>query len=138
MTVKIMRSEGLWLESGALGQPEPIDARPGMGLAAGLPDLRGGRSPAGLDAGERAWSVSRAAGRKRPGILCRERLTKKRRKESLTRASPGGRVVCQETEIIFQEAPEAHKNIESVIRRLEENRAAEVRLVMTPLPTFKG
>ncbi|MDR0355852.1 MAG: RtcB family protein [Deltaproteobacteria bacterium] len=83
-------------------------------------------------------SLSHGAGRKWPRSLCRERLSKKKDKFSLTRTELGGRVVCRDAENLFQEAPEAYKDVRQVVDCLTSREAAEVSAIFRPLLTFKG
>jgi release factor H-coupled RctB family protein len=85
-----------------------------------------------------AYSLSHGAGRKWARSMCRERLSKKKMKTDLTRTEMGSRVICYEAELLFQEAPEAYKNIQSVIEAMVANQAAQAAIVFKPLLTFKG
>jgi release factor H-coupled RctB family protein len=70
--------------------------------------------------------------------MCRERLTKKKGKIDLTRTDLNSRVVCQDKELLYQEAPQSYKNIQQVINSLLERSLIKVIAVLRPLLTYKG
>ena len=49
----------------------------------------------------------------------------------------GGRVVCEDRNLLYEEAPMAYKNIERVIRDLLEARLIRVIASLRPLLTYK-
>jgi release factor H-coupled RctB family protein len=84
------------------------------------------------------YSVSHGAGRKWARSMCRERLSKKKSRNDLSRTDLGSWVVCQDTELLYQEAPQAYKNIEDVINVLSEHSLIKVLAVLKPVLTYKG
>jgi release factor H-coupled RctB family protein len=84
------------------------------------------------------WSLAHGAGRKWERGLCRGRLEKKHDRESLRRTALKSRVVCHDLDLLFQEAPEAYKNITPVVAALVEHGLAEIVATLRPLLTFKG
>ena len=84
------------------------------------------------------WSLSHGAGRKWPRASCRGRLRERYSREELYRTALGSRVVCQEQPLLYEEAPDAYKNIAPVIRALEEHGLARVIATLRPLLTYKG
>jgi release factor H-coupled RctB family protein len=85
-----------------------------------------------------SWSLAHGAGRKWERGLCRGRLEKKYDREALRRTALKSRVVCHDLDLLFQEAPEAYKNIDAVVAALADHGLAEVVATLRPLLTFKG
>jgi release factor H-coupled RctB family protein len=85
-----------------------------------------------------AFSLSHGAGRKWARSLCKSRISGKYDCDTLRQNKFGGRVVCHDTELLFQEAPEAYKNIDHVISSLLEHRLCSVVATLRPLITYKG
>lgn len=56
---------------------------------------------------------------------------------SLTRTSLGGRVVCDDPALLYEEHPDAYKAIEPVIQALERFGAAERVAALRPRLTVK-
>ena len=94
-------------------------------------------SPA-ADTEKSAWSLAHGAGRKWERALCRARLGKKYNREALRRTALKSRVVCSDLDLLFQEAPEAYKNIAEVVAALVEHGLAGIAATLRPLLTFKG
>ena len=72
------------------------------------------------------WSLAHGAGRKWERGRCRGRLEKKYDRASLSRTALKSRVVGHDLELLFQEAPEAYKNIAEVMAALVNHGLAEV------------
>lgn len=67
-------------------------------------------------AGERSLhSLAHGAGRKWQRTDCKGRLFKLATPEQLRRTSLGGRVICQDRALIYEEAPQAYKPVDSVL-----------------------
>jgi release factor H-coupled RctB family protein len=49
----------------------------------------------------------------------------------------GGRVICEERELLYEEAPAAYKNIEAVIQDLVQAGLVSVIATLRPLLTYK-
>lgn len=84
------------------------------------------------------YSLSHGAGRKWARSLCKPRIREKYNSETIRETKLKSRVVCHDTELLFQEAPEAYKNIAKIIKALEESGLIEVIASFRPLLTFKG
>ncbi len=91
-----------------------------------------------LNSLESAYSVSHGAGRKWSRSLCKGRIRDKYDRDSIRHTSLKSRVICHDTELLFQEAPEAYKNIEDIINVLLEFKLIEVIATLRPLITYKG
>jgi len=85
-----------------------------------------------------AHSLSHGAGRKWARSLCKSRIRDKYDRDSIRQTKLGGRTVCHDTDLLYQEAPEAYKNIEHVIAALLEHNLCCVIATMRPLITYKG
>ena len=85
-----------------------------------------------------AFSLSHGAGRKWARSLCKSRIRDKYDRDSIRRNKFKGRVVCHDTNLLFEEAPEAYKNIDVVIQCLLDNKLIEVVATLKPLLTYKG
>ncbi len=106
-----------------------------------IPGSRGAFSylvmPAG-EAGERsAYSLAHGAGRKWARTDCRARLEKRFRAKDLVRTDLGGQVICEDRELLFEEAPQAYKNIAVVIGDLVREGLAQVVALLRPVVTYK-
>lgn len=60
-------------------------------------------------------SLAHGAGRKWQRTDCKGRLLKLATPEQLSRTSLGGRVICNDRALIYEEAPQAYKQVESVL-----------------------
>lgn len=85
-----------------------------------------------------AFSLSHGAGRKWARSLCKSRIINKYDRDTIRQNKFGGRVVCHDTELLFQEAPEAYKSIDQVIDSLLEHNLCSVIATLRPLITYKG
>ena len=85
-----------------------------------------------------AHSLSHGAGRKWARSLCKSRIRDKYDRDSIRHTRLGSRTVCHDTELLYQEAPEAYKNIEHVIAALLEHELCTVVATLRPLITYKG
>ncbi|MFR1805123.1 MAG: RtcB family protein, partial [Faecalispora jeddahensis] len=83
-------------------------------------------------------SLSHGAGRKWARSLCKSRIRNKYERDTIRQSKLGGRTVCHDTELLYQEAPEAYKNIEHVIAALVEHGLCKVIATLSPLVTYKG
>lgn len=90
------------------------------------------------DVEESAYSISHGAGRKWARSLCKSRIREKYNRDSIRHTSLKSRVVCHDTDLLFEEAPEAYKKIEDVINVLLEYKLIEVVATLRPLITYKG
>lgn len=86
---------------------------------------------------ENANSLPHGAGRKWSRSECKDRLRNRYSLESLTRTALGSRVVCDNKSLLYQEAPEAYKDIEIIIESLLEMKLVTVIAKLRPLITYK-
>lgn len=90
------------------------------------------------DPRESAYSLSHGAGRKWARSLCKSRINNKYSNDTIRQTELKSRVVCHDTELLFQEAPEAYKNIKDIINVLMEYGLIEIVAALRPLITYKG
>jgi release factor H-coupled RctB family protein len=105
-----------------------------------IPGSRGALSylvkPLG-DATQHAWSLAHGAGRKWSRSETRLRMRERFGVMELTQTPLGSRVVCEERDLLYEEAPAAYKNIEAVIQDLVGAGLASVIATFRPLLTYK-
>lgn len=90
--------------------------------------------PGAVDA---LWSVAHGAGRKIGRSEAKGKLSHCLRKVDLERNPFGGRVVCGDDRLIWEEAPQVYKPIASVIADLEASGMARLVAWLRPIVTFK-
>jgi release factor H-coupled RctB family protein len=83
-------------------------------------------------------SLSHGAGRKWIRSLCKGRLKSKYDRHSIHRTKLNSLTVCHDTNLLYEEAPEAYKGIENIINCLVENNLCRVVATLEPLLTFKA
>jgi release factor H-coupled RctB family protein len=83
------------------------------------------------------YSLAHGAGRKWARNDAHARLSKRYRPAELARTALGSRVICEDKRLIFEEAPEAYKDITHVIADLEEAQLIRVIAIFRPLLTYK-
>ena len=86
---------------------------------------------------DNAWSLAHGAGRRWTRSESKARLTKRYRPADLTRTDLGGRVICGSKDLLFEEAPQAYKDIESVISDLTDAGLVDVIATLRPVITYK-
>lgn len=84
-----------------------------------------------------AWSLAHGAGRKWKRGECRARLSERYRASSFERTRFASRVVCGDEDLLFEEAPQAYKDVSSVVDDLVEHGLVEVVAILHPVLTFK-
>jgi release factor H-coupled RctB family protein len=89
------------------------------------------------DGESRAWSLTHGAGRKWARSEARLRMRERFGVRQLVQTSLGSRVVCEERDLLYEEAPAAYKNIEAVIRDLVDAGLVSVIATFRPLLTYK-
>ncbi len=82
-------------------------------------------------------SLAHGAGRKWKRSDVKGRLSKRYSVSDLTHTSLGGRVICEDKALMFEEAPEAYKNVAVVISDLESANLIDVVATLRPLITYK-
>ncbi|MDR2351773.1 MAG: RNA ligase RtcB family protein [Deltaproteobacteria bacterium] len=83
------------------------------------------------------YSLSHGAGRKWARGVCKGRLTNKYPKNAIFRTKLKSEVICHNKELLYEEAPEAYKNIEEIILALVQANLCEVVCSLRPLLTLK-
>lgn len=83
-------------------------------------------------------SLSHGAGRKWARSLCKGRLSGYQSRQKLCTTSWGSTVICHNEQQLYQEAPEAYKNIEQVLDVLLENELINLVAAFKPIMTYKG
>jgi release factor H-coupled RctB family protein len=105
-----------------------------------IPGSRGSMSyvvrPTG-DGASHAWSLAHGAGRKWMRSAARQRMRERFTVDELVQTRLGSRVVCEERDLLYEEAPEAYKNIEDVIADLVDAGLVSVIATLRPLFTYK-
>jgi release factor H-coupled RctB family protein len=89
------------------------------------------------DGESHAWSVAHGAGRKWARSEARLRMRERFGMHYLVQTQLGGRVVCEERDLLYEEAPAAYKNIEAVIQDLVDAGLVSVVATFRPLLTYK-
>jgi len=105
-----------------------------------IPGSRGSLSylvkPTG-DGASHAWSLAHGAGRKWSRSDARQRMRERFSVSELAQTPLGGRVVCEERDLLYEEAPAAYKNIEAVVADLVAAGLVSVIATLRPLLTYK-
>jgi release factor H-coupled RctB family protein len=105
-----------------------------------IPGSRGSLSyivkPTG-DGESHAWSLAHGAGRKWARSDARQRMRERFGMHQLVQTPLGGRVICEERDLLYEEAPAAYKNIEAVIADLVAAGLGSVIATLRPLLTYK-
>jgi release factor H-coupled RctB family protein len=89
------------------------------------------------DGASHAWSLAHGAGRKWTRSDSRARVRERFRPAQLIQTGLGGRVVCGDRSLLYEEAPPAYKNIEQVIEDLCDAGLITVIATLRPLLTYK-
>ncbi len=82
-------------------------------------------------------SLAHGAGRKWKRSDAKGRLSKRYTVSDLTRTPLGGRVICEDKALMFEEAPEAYKDVGVVISDLENFGLIDVVASLKPVITYK-
>ncbi|MEJ7808361.1 MAG: RNA ligase RtcB family protein [Telluria sp.] len=91
-----------------------------------------------LDAGSVSLhSLAHGAGRKWMRTDCKGRLDRIATPAQLSRTAMGGRVICNDRALIYEEAPQAYKNVDSVLACLVGAGLVRVLARSKPLLTYK-
>ncbi|MCI0745735.1 MAG: RNA ligase RtcB family protein [Verrucomicrobia subdivision 3 bacterium] len=84
-----------------------------------------------------AWSLPHGAGRKWSRSQSRMRVREHQKAAQLTRTALGSRVICENRDLLYEEAPLAYKNVETVIEDLKQAGLIRVVARLRPLLTYK-
>ena len=91
-----------------------------------------------LENADRAlYSLAHGAGRKWSRSEARAKLERRFTAADLERTKLGSRVICEDRELIFEEAPQAYKAIHQVIEDLNAAALIDVVATLRPLITYK-
>ena len=86
---------------------------------------------------ENAYSLAHGAGRKWKRSDSKGNLSQRFKIEDLTKTALGSRVICEDKDLIYEEAPQAYKNIDIVIQDMVDAGLLEVIAVFRPVITYK-
>jgi release factor H-coupled RctB family protein len=128
----IHSKEGLWLhrKGAAAADQGPVIIAGSRGTYSYLVLPKG-------DGESHAWSIAHGAGRKYTRSASKARVRERFRAEELTHTPLGGRVICNDRDLLYEEAPMVYKKIETVINDLESAGLIEVIAVLRPVLTYK-
>ncbi|EDM28005.1 hypothetical protein LNTAR_11651 [Lentisphaera araneosa HTCC2155] len=84
-----------------------------------------------------ACSLAHGAGRKWNRSQCKARFSPRFRVKDLQQTSLGSRVICEDKELLYEELPEAYKNIDVVIQDLVDFGLIEVIASLRPVISYK-
>lgn len=82
-------------------------------------------------------TVAHGAGRKWRRSECRERLRNRFSKSDFLKTQLGSRVICDDKDLLYEEAPEAYKNIDVVVDDLKAAGLIRVIAAFAPVVTYK-
>ena len=106
-----------------------------------IPDSRGDYSylvrPIAENGADALFSLAHGAGRKWQRGECKARLSHKFSADSLRQTAFGSAVVCEDKALIFEEAPQAYKKIDSIIAAMSDFGLIELVARMKPVLTYK-
>jgi len=118
----------------AKGRPRQTKAR------SVIPGSRGSFSylvaPVGDQTGN-AWSLAHGAGRKWGRADAKGRLDRRFAPKDLERTELGSYVICEDKNLLYEEAPQAYKHVESVVGDLVNENIVSVIAVFRPVITYK-
>ena len=83
------------------------------------------------------WSLAHGAGRKWSRSESRQRSRERFHRDELVQTGLGGRVICEDRDLLYEEAPLAYKNIEVVVQDLVEAGLITLIATLRPLLTYK-
>ena len=83
------------------------------------------------------YSLAHGAGRKWKRGECQGRLSHKYKRDDLYKTELGSRVICANKELLYDEAPQAYKEAQTIIADLEEAGLIDVIARLRPILTFK-
>lgn len=84
-----------------------------------------------------AHSLAHGAGRAMPRTSAKAKFSKPFYADSLHTTVFGSEVVCENLNLLYEEAPEAYKDIDKVVQDLVEIGACRVIAIMLPVVTYK-
>ncbi len=84
-----------------------------------------------------AYSLAHGAGRKWKRRDAKARLGQRSKPSAFTHTALGSRVICEDKTLMYEEAPQAYKNIDIVVQDLVDAGLVEVVAVFRPVITYK-
>ncbi|MDP4142863.1 MAG: RNA ligase RtcB family protein [Bacillota bacterium] len=85
-----------------------------------------------------AFSISHGAGRKWARLSCKDRLEKLYYKREVKLNELSYNLICKDKNLVYEEAPEAYKNINRVIEDMLNENMIKLVASLKPLITYKG
>ncbi|HZO83770.1 MAG TPA: RNA ligase RtcB family protein [Verrucomicrobiae bacterium] len=128
----IQPKDGLWVhrKGGATADEGPVVIAGSRGTHSYLVLPKGASQ-------DTAWSLAHGSGRKYTRSASKARVRERFRADELTHTPLGGRVICEDRDLLYEEAPMVYKNIETVIADLEVAGLIEVIATLRPVLTYK-
>jgi release factor H-coupled RctB family protein len=83
------------------------------------------------------WSLAHGAGRKWNRKSCKDRIGAKLKAKALRQTAMGNVVICDDKQLLYEEAPQAYKNIDRVIQDMVDDGLVRVIATLRPLITYK-
>jgi len=126
--------------AGVAGWLHRKGAAPAEAPALVIPGTRGSLSylvvPTG-DQRQNAWSLAHGAGRRWNRLSAKARLKDRFRANTLVRTELGGAVICEDKDLLYEEAPQAYKDIDVVVADMVEAGLIRVVATLKPVITYK-
>jgi len=105
-----------------------------------IPGTRGSMTYLAMPVGDQSanlWSLAHGAGRKWNRSSVKGRLKDRFHAKSLTQTELGGLVICEDKALLYEEAPQAYKNIDRVMGDMTDAGLMQIIAVFRPLITYK-
>jgi len=105
-----------------------------------VPGSRGALSYLVMPTGDQKanlWSIAHGAGRKWGRAECERRLRERFSADSLRRTKMGNYVICDDKNLLYEEAPQAYKDIDVVIDQMVSFGLISVIASFSPVLTYK-
>jgi len=105
-----------------------------------IPGTRGSKSYLVVPVGDQRanlWSLAHGAGRKWNRSNAIGQLKSRYSAKSLVQTELGSRVICEDKDLLYEEAPQAYKKIESVINDMLQAGLIAIIATLKPLITYK-
>lgn len=90
------------------------------------------------DSEKYGFSISHGAGRKWPRSSCKERLESVYSKKNIKNKQMQFNLICADKKLIYEEAPEAYKDIDKVMEDMLKENMVKVIASLNPMITYKG
>lgn len=105
-----------------------------------VPGSRGALSYLVMPVGDQQlnlWSLAHGAGRKWNRKSCRDKMKPGTKADALRQTNLGSVVICDDKALLYEEAPQAYKNIDAVIDDMTKQGLIRVVATLRPLITYK-